>query len=83
MMFRRPARSAVPSSGRATPRGGTRALRVGARALPLAAATSMLALAAPGVPAAVQAGSASAVPLISHPILIGKQFVQRGDQIDR
>ena len=74
MMFRRPARSAVPSSGRATPRGGTRALRVGARALPLAAATSMLALAAPGVPAAVQAGTASAVPLISHPILIGKQL---------
>jgi subtilase family serine protease len=64
----------VPSSGRATPRGGTRALRVGARALPLAAATSMLALAAPGVPAAVQAGTASAVPLISHPILIGKQL---------
>jgi subtilase family serine protease len=74
MMFRRPARSAVPSSGRATPRGGTRALRLGARALPLAAATSMLALAAPGVPAAVQAGTASAVPLISHPILIGKQL---------
>jgi subtilase family serine protease len=44
------------------------------RALPLAAATSMLALAAPGVPAAVQAGTASAVPLISHPILVGKQL---------
>ena len=72
MMFRRSAQSAVPSSGRATPRGGTHALRVGARALPLAAATSLLALAAPGVPAAVHAGTARAVPLLSHPILTGK-----------
>jgi subtilase family serine protease len=45
------------------------------RALPLAAATSMLALAAPGVLAAVPAVTgAGAVPLISHPILTGKQL---------
>jgi hypothetical protein len=52
--------------------GGAR--RLALRALPLAAATSMLALAAPGVPAAVPAVTAGAAPLISHPILIGKQL---------
>ena len=72
--IRRPALSADPSSGRATKRGRTRARRLARRALPLAAATSMLALAAPGVPAAVQAGAPAAVPLISHPILTGKQL---------
>jgi len=72
--FHRPAHSAEPSSGHAAMRGGTRARRIAWRALPLGAATSMLALAAPGAPAAVQASTPGAVPLLSHPILAGKQL---------
>jgi len=72
MIFRRPARSAGPSSGRAAPRGGAHALRLASRALPLAAATSMLALAAPGVPAAVShAGAVHPVPALGGPVLTG------------
>ena len=47
--------------------------RIATRGLPAAAAVSMLALAAPGAPAAVQQAGAVAQPLLSGPILTGKQ----------
>ena len=48
--------------------------RIATRGLPAAAAVSMLALAAPGAPAAVQQAGAVARPVLSGPILIGKQL---------
>ena len=48
--------------------------RIATRGLPAAAAVSMLALAAPGAPAAVQQAGAVAQPLLSGPILTGKQL---------
>jgi subtilase family serine protease len=50
----------------------SRARRAAVRAVPVAAAASMAALAVPAAPAAVS--QATAVPDISHPILIGKQL---------
>ena len=48
--------------------------RIAARGLPAAAAVSMLALAAPGAPAAVRRADAVARPVLSGPILVGKQL---------
>jgi subtilase family serine protease len=48
--------------------------RIATRGLPAAAALSMLALAVPGAPAAVQQAGAVARPVLSGPILIGKQL---------
>src|SRR5580700_4617656 len=48
--------------------------RIATRGLPAAAAVSMLALAAPGAPAAARQAGAVARPLLSGPILIGKQL---------
>jgi subtilase family serine protease len=65
--------SAGTRSGRATPHTGSRVTRFASRVLPLAAATSMLALAAPGVPAvAGHAGTVRPVPAIGRPVLSGK-----------
>ena len=52
-----------------------RARRAAVRVLPVAAAASMVALAVPAAPAAVNhVRPATAVPDVSHPILIGKQL---------
>ena len=48
--------------------------RIATRGLPAAAAVSMLALAAPGAPAAARQAGAVARPLLSRPILVGKQL---------
>ncbi len=48
--------------------------RIAGRGLPAAAAVSMLALAAPGAPAAVRQAGPAAGPLLSGPILVGKQL---------
>ena len=48
--------------------------RIATRGLPTAAAVSMLALAAPGAPAAVRQAGAVARPVLSGPILVGKQL---------
>jgi subtilase family serine protease len=48
--------------------------RIATRGLPAAAAVSMLALAAPGAPAAVHQAGAVARPVLSGPILISKQL---------
>ena len=48
--------------------------RIATRGLPAAAAVSMLALAAPGAPAAARQAGAVARPVLSGPILVGKQL---------
>jgi len=48
--------------------------RIATRGLPAAAALSMLTLAAPGAPAAVRQAGAVARPVLSGPILVGKQL---------
>jgi subtilase family serine protease len=56
-----------------SPRAGSRFSRVVSRVLPFAAATSMLALAAPGVPAVVShPGTVRPVPAIGRPVFTGK-----------
>jgi subtilase family serine protease len=65
--------SAGHSSGRAMPSPGSWVTRLALRVLPFAAATSMLALAAPGVPAVVgHAGTVRPVPAIGRPVFTGK-----------
>lgn len=48
--------------------------RIATRGLPAAAALSLLTLAAPGAPAAVRQAGAVARPVLSGPILVGKQL---------
>jgi subtilase family serine protease len=69
MISRRKARGGGTRDRAAAP---SRARRAAVRAVPVAAAASMAALAVPAAPAAVS--QATAVPDISHPILIGKQL---------